>query len=174
LEARKMALANPFAALGVEFYGFLLPWIFTFAVVYGLLMKAHLFGDVNAKISVALAFVMAFFVTAAGGPQLADFFITLFGGASAFLAGIIVIILFVSILGYGKAGGDFKHWAALAAVIRIGAALFLVSSGSFGGYVAISSEMASLIFWLVIIVVAVWFVTKEKKEAPAGGKETPK
>jgi hypothetical protein len=164
-----MALANPFAALGVEFYGFLLPWIFTFAVVYGLLMKAKLFGDVNAKISVALAFVMAFFVTAAGGPQLADFFITLFGGASAFLAGIIVIILFVSILGYGKSG-DFKHWGALAAVIVIGAALFLVSSGSLGGYIAVSSDMASLIFWLVIIVVAVWFVTKEKKETPPAAK----
>lgn len=165
-----MALANPFAMLGVEFYGFLLPWIFTFAIVYGLLTKAKLFGDVNSKISVALAFVMAFFVTAAGGPQLADFFITLFGGASAFLAGIIVIILFVAILGYGEPG-KFKHWGALAAVIVIGAALFLVSSGSLGGYIAVSSDMASLVFWLVIIVVAVWFVTKEKSSAPSGDKK---
>ncbi|MEM7819881.1 MAG: hypothetical protein QXD48_03575 [Candidatus Aenigmatarchaeota archaeon] len=157
-------ITNPFAALGIEFYGFLLPWIFTFAIVYGLLMKVKIFGEtVNKQVSVALAFVLAFFVTAAGGPQLASFFITLFGGASAFLAGIIVLILFVSILGYGKTG-EFKHWSVLAVVIIIGVLLFIVSSGTFGGYIAISGDLASLIFWLVIIIIAIYFVTSEKSE----------
>ena len=61
---------NPASILGPEFYGFLLPWIFTFAIVYGLLSKIDLFGKDNkksGKINVALAFVIAFFVTGVGG-----------------------------------------------------------------------------------------------------------
>jgi len=165
-------LANPFAALGLEFYGFLLPWIFTFAVVYGLLMKAKLFGEnTNKQISMALAFVIAFFVTAAGGPAMAAFFINLFAGASAFLAGIIVLILFVSILGYGGEG-KFKHWGALAAVVIIGVLLFIVSTGTFiGGSIYLSGQLGSIIFWLIIIIVAIYLVTKEGKPAGGGGEE---
>jgi hypothetical protein len=163
---------NPFAALGIEFYGFLLPWIFTFAIVYGLLMKANLFGGANNRISIALAFVIAFFVTAAGGPAMAEFFINLFAGASAFLAGIIVMILFVAILGYGKAG-EFKHWAALAAVIIIGIILFVASTGAFiGGQIYLRGQRGSIIFWLIIIIIAIYLVTKEKKtETPAAPKK---
>lgn len=166
-------LANPFAALGIEFYGFLLPWIFTFAVVYGLLMKAKLFSEnVNKQISMALAFVIAFFVTAAGGPAMAAFFINLFAGASAFLAGIIVLILFVSILGYGEGENKFRHWGALAAVIIIGIVLFIVSTGTFiGGSIYLSGQLGSIIFWLIVIIVAIYLVTKEPSKPKGGGEE---
>jgi len=166
-------IGNPFAALGIEFYGFLLPWIFTFAVVYGLLMKANLFGDkINNRISLALALVLAFFVTAAGGPAMADFFISLFAGASAFIAGIIVLILFVSILGYEKE--KFRQWWALAAVIIIGIVLYIASTGAFiGGTIYLSGQLGSIIFWLIIIIVAVYLVVREKS-ASSGGGEAPK
>ena len=111
------SLGNPFASMGLDFYGFFLPWIFSFAIVFGLLSKLNLFGD-NKRISAALAFVIAFFVTGVGGVQLAMFFTTIFGGASMFLAGILVIILFAAMLGYSAT--DFKHTAALIAVIVIG------------------------------------------------------
>jgi len=167
---------NPFATLGIDFYGFFLPWIFTFAIVYGLLYKLKLFGtdNTNKRISAALAFVIAFFVTGVGGPQLALFFTTIFGGASMFLAGILVIILFAAMLGYGggKDEKKFQHTAALIIVIIIGVLLFLASSGTFVtvGIVGFDN-IAGLIFWLVIIIVAIYFVTQEKQEAPAGKKE---
>ena len=147
---------NPASILGPEFYGFLLPWIFTFAIVYGLLIKLSLFGDkVNTKVSIALAFVIAFFVTGAAGPQLAAFFINLFGGASVYIAGIIVILLFMALLGY-----DYKNkMIYVVAVIIIGIFLFLGSTGSFVGYAVVSADVAVLAFWVVIIILAVYMVT---------------
>ena|SRR3989338_3022020 len=164
---------NPASILGPEFYGFLLPWLFTFAIVYGLLMKVGLFGKegtaINNKISLALAFVIAFFVTGAAGPQLAAFFINLFGGASVYLAGILVIILFLALIGYdmSKLG---KGMIYVLVVIVIGIALFLGSTGTFVGQVYLDSSVAALAFWIVIIVVAVWLIVKEEKPA-AGGKK---
>src|SRR3990167_8449104 len=116
---------NPASILGPEFYGFLLPWLFTFAIVYGLLSTRDMFGKKSDKINLALAFVIAFFVTGAAGPQLAAFFINLFGGASVYLAGILVIILFVAMLGYDLS--KFNHMIYVIVVIVIGIFLFLGS-----------------------------------------------
>lgn len=159
---------NPASILGPEFYGFLLPWLFTFAIVYGLLFKLGIFGEANKKISIALAFVIAFFVTGAAGPQMAAFFINLFGGASVYLAGILVIIMFLAMLGYKL--DDLQHKIYLIAVIIIGILLFLGSSGSFMGYVIISAEVASLVFWLIIIIVAVYMVVHEPPPKDKVGK----
>lgn len=158
---------NPFAAFGLDFYGFFLPWIFTFAIVYGLLLKVAPFGGESKRISGALAFVIAFFVTGVGGPQLAGFFTSLFGGASMFLAGILVIILFAALI--GVKAERYQNLGALAIVIIIGIALFLGSSTSFFAVSFIGPDIATAIFWLVIIVVAIYFVMHEAKEgAPAG------
>jgi hypothetical protein len=154
-------LGNPFASLGIDFYGFFLPWIFTFAIVYGLLAKLNLFGGKNDKISMALAFVIAFFVSAVGGPQLALFFTSIFGGAAMFLAGILVIILFAALLGHTD---HSKNLWALIIVAIIGIFLFLTSSNQFISISVIGPDVAGMIFWLVIIIVAIYFVTNEKKD----------
>ncbi len=156
------SIGNPFASLGIDFYGFFLPWIFSFAIVFGLLSKLTLFGSDNKRIPAALAFVIAFFVTGVGGVQLAMFFTTIFGGASMFLAGILVIILFAAMLGYGGGEKGFKHTAALVAVIVIGVFLFLASSGQFIALQIVGPDIAGIVFWLVIIVVAVYFVMGSK------------
>ena len=150
---------NPASILGPEFYGFLLPWLFTFAIVYGLLSTRDMFGKKSDKINLALAFVIAFFVTGAAGPQLAAFFINLFGGASVYLAGILVIILFLSLIGYDmtKLG---KGPIYVLVVIIIGKMLFLGSTGTFVGQIYLDSSVAALAFWLVIIVIAVYLITK--------------
>ncbi len=160
---------NPFATFGLDFYGFFLPWIFTFAIVFGLLSKLGLFGEKNNnRISAALAFVIAFFVTGIGGPQLALFFTTLFGGASFVLAGILVIILFAALVGVDRT--KYGNLAALAIVVIIGIVLFLGSSGQFVSVAVIGPDIASAIFWLVIIIVAIYFVMHEGKEEGKGGK----
>ncbi len=156
------------------FYNFLLPWLFTFAIVYGLLIKANLFGDANKKVSGALAFVIAFFVTGLAGPAMAAFFISIFGGASIFLAGILVIILFLAMVGWtppGKGGSGWK--VALIILVVIGVILFLVATGSFVTGVALNDTTIAAIFVIVIIGIAMWFITKEEGEkktpAPQGG-----
>lgn len=161
-----LPIGNPFASLGLDFYGFFLPWIFSFAIVFGLLSKLALFGGDSRRISAAIAFVIAFFVTGVGGVQLAMFFTTIFGGASMFLAGILVILLFAAMLGYGS--GDLKKTWMLVAVILIGVFLFLASSGQFIAFQLVGPDMAGIIFWLVIVIVAIYFVMG--KEGKEGGK----
>ena len=161
----------------VGFYNLILPWIFTFAVVFGLLVKINLFGDqVNKRVSAALAFVIAFFVTGFAGPQLASFFITIFGGASIVIAGILVILLFLAMAGWiptmqGPKGTGWK--AALAILIAIGVLLFLLSSGVIVTGVALTSDIVLFIFVIVIIVLAIYFITAEKEAAApsAGGQQ---
>ena len=154
---------NPASILGPEFYGFLLPWIFTFAIVYGLLVKVNLFGGKNDRISLALAFVIAFFVTGVAGPQLASFFINLFGGAAMYLAGILVLVLFMSLLGFKME--TLQSTKYLIVIIIIAIALFLGSSGTFGISANITPDVAMLAFWVIIIVIAVYMITSEKKES---------
>ena len=157
---------NPASILGPEFYGFLLPWIFTFAIVFGLLSQVKLFGDKGPKVNVALAFVIAFFVTGVAGPQLATFFINLFGGAAMYLAGILVLVLFMSLLGFKLE--TLQHKAYLIVIIIIAIALFLGSTGSLGVSVVIGPDIAMLAFWVIIIVIAVYMITTEKKEGGGG------
>ncbi len=163
-----MATADPFTVLtqlGPGFYGIFLPFLFTFAIVFGLLEKVKVIP--NTRINAVLAFVLGFFVAAVGGPQLAAFFISISSGAAIFLAGFLVIILMVTLFGYGK-DGDFKHTAVLAVVIIIGIVLFLSSTGSFIN-LGISSDMANLIFVVIVLIAVVWFVSgSEKKDTGAG------
>ena len=150
--------------LGPEFYGFVLPWILSFAIVYGLLTNIELFGPKATKrVAPALAFVIAFFVTAVGGPQLAAFFINLFGGTSVFLAGILVIILFAAMLGKDMTYWKDNSWA-LAVVVVLGVVLFLTSAG--GGFlgISLSDDVATLLFALVVVLVAAHYVMSEKPE----------
>lgn len=148
--------------LGPGFYGIFLPFVFTFAIVFGLLAKVGIFK--NDRINAVLAFVLAFFVAAVGGPQLAAFFITLSSGAAIFLAGFLVVILMVALFGYGGTEGNFKHTAVLATVIILGITLFLVSTGGFID-IGISGDMAALIFVFIVLIAVVWFITSTKPAA---------
>jgi hypothetical protein len=161
-----MAFEDVLTALrNLGFYDFLLPWLFTFAVVYGLLRASKLFGDVNQKISAALALIVAFFVTGYAGPSMASFFTTIFGGASMVIAGILVIVLFVSLVGFEMK--DIKKTGALIILIIVGVVLWLVSAGvakGVGLLPLLSADMIAFILVMVVIVIAVWAIVKEPKK----------
>ena len=153
----------------LSFYGFLLPWLFSFAIVYGLLMKAKLFGDASARVNIALAFVVAFFVTGLGGPMLASFFVNLFGGAAIFLAGILVFLLFVTLV--GTKNSYHTGYLGFIVILIVAVVLFLTSSGTFSGFVFLDSGTTALLFWLVVIIAAAWLITRESGSAGTGGKK---
>lgn len=175
-------MADPFTSLiatlnAMGFYGFILPWIFVFAVIYGLLIASKVFGEGGTarSVSAAIAFVAAFFVTVLGGPTLATFFVNLFGGASLIIAGILVIVLFFAMTGLSKEQlfekkGGTKAVAII--VVVIGIVLFLVSSGALAGAgigVALSEQAAAAIFIIIVLILAVWLITREG-EKPAATK----
>ena len=166
-----MTLPLPFQ-FGPDFTNFLLPWIFTFAIVYGLLFKINIFADANQKVSVALAFVIAFFVSATGGPQLGAFFTSLFGGASTFLAGILVVILFVTMVGF-KFNDNKQNTMALGLVVIIGVVLFLAAQGNISGF-RLDQNTSSLIFWAVVVLAVIYYVAHggETKAPPTAAAKT--
>ncbi len=150
---------DPFTILvtnlnSLGFFGFLLPFIFTFVVVYGLLMKAKFFED--QKVIGVLSLVVGFFVVGYGGPAIANFFVNLFGLAAIILAGILVIILFISMTG-GDISKVASGKAVAAAVAGIGIIVFFVAAGALG--ITVSDSVIGIIFVIVVLGIAMLFVT---------------
>jgi hypothetical protein len=139
------------------FFGFLLPWIFTFAVVYGLLTKAKVFDD--AKVTGVISLVVAFFTIGFGGPFMATFFVNLFGYAALIIAGILVIVLFLAM-----SGGDpkklFDNKAAILVIAAIGVIVFFVAMG--GAMVFISDAVVGIVFIIILMAIAVYFIAGAK------------
>ncbi len=147
------------------FFEFLLPWLFTFAIVYGLLVKVQIFGDATKKISVVLAMVVAFFVVGFGGQALSRFFIGIFGGASIILAGLLVIVLFVAMV--GKKPEDILKGGTLIVLIIVGIVLWLLSTGTAVGAGVgwlLSPDLMAFVLVIIVIVLAVWAVIREPKQ----------
>ncbi len=151
-------MADPFTILvanlnALGFFGFLLPWVFIFAVVYGLLTKSKFFD--NARISGVIALVFAFFVIGFGGPWLAGFFVNLFGYAAVIIAGILVIALFVTMSG-GNFSKLFDNKAAAAVLVGVGIIVMFVAIG--GSFVVVSDAVIGIIFIIILMALAVYFI----------------
>jgi len=153
---------NPFEILvanlnALGFFGFLLPWLFIFVVVFALLLKTKALGD-NTRIIGVLSLVVSFFVIGYGGPGMASFFVNLFGMAALILAGILVVILFVAMT-----GADVSKLASsnvvIATVVGIGIILFVTVAGALGS-VQVSDSVIGIIFIIIVMAIAIFFVTK--------------
>jgi len=146
------------------FYEFLLPWLLTFAIVYGLLYKANIFGGMNKKISGIIAFVVAFFVSLYSGPAIAGYFATLFTGGSLLLAVVIVGILFATLLTLGDASKlkGKSLWATLGIVV----VLFLIAASRDFLKIGFSGDMwSAIIIIIIVIALAVWLVSGGEQES---------
>ncbi len=151
-------MADPFTMLvanlnALGFFGFLLPWVFVFAISYGLLTKMKVFE--NPRIVGVISLVFAFFVIGFGGPFLAGFFVNLFGYAAVVIAGILVIALFVTM-----SGGDFSklfdNKAAAAVLVGVGIIVFFIAIG--GSIVVVSDAVIGIVFIIILMALAVYFI----------------
>ena len=152
-------MPDPFTLLvqnlnALGFFGFLLPWIFVFAIVYGLLIKGKFFED--KRVIGVLSLVMAFFAIGFGGPLLANFFVSLFGFGALILAALLIIVLFLAMTGRDISKiGDSKTIAYV--MTGIGIVIFAVAIGSYG--VKISDSSIGIVFIIVVLAIAIMFVT---------------
>jgi len=151
---------NPFEILVANlnqlgFFGFLLPWLLTFAVVFGLLSKTKALGE-DLKINGVIALVVAFFVIGFGGPALGTFFVNLFGWGAVVLAVILVIVLFLAMTGADvtKVLGGNVHISAL--LVGIGIIIVFITIGAFG--VKISTDVLAAVFVIIVMGIAVMFI----------------
>ena len=159
-------------------FTFMLPWLFTFAVVYGLLARANLFGGQNSRVSAVIGLVIAFFVAGYYGPSIAVYFASLFGGATYVLAAILVVILFIAMAGFdiGKLTGEKGgRWPVLLLLIVVGIIIFMAATGTVIPGVDLDQDTLAMIFVLIIILLAVWFVAgKGEEKQPVTLQVTPK
>ncbi len=178
-------MADPFTEMmsqlaNMGFFTFLLPWLFTFAIVYGLLAKVGLFGGSNNRISALIGIIAAFFITPYAGPWLAAYFTSIFGGSAIILAGILTIVLFAAMIGIEpKAIGAKKYGIPIIAIIGIVLFFFAIGGdlGAFGGTTIGSNTIVTIIF-IVILLAAIWLVIKggegeTKKTTQPGQQKTP-
>lgn len=172
-------MADPFTILiqnlnQLGFYSFLLPWLFVFAVVYGLLAKANLFGGQNTRVSALLGIIIAFFVASYYGPTIAVYFTNLFGGATYILAVILVAVLFIAMSGFKIEQGAIgkKHWPIILFLIILAAIVFMVATGTVVSGIELNESAIAAVFVVVILLIAVWFVVggKHEEEQQAGKK----
>src|SRR3989338_7743766 len=156
-----MVFANPFEMLifnlnSLGFFGFLLPWVFVFAVIYAILWKTKALGE-DSKILCVISLVVAFFVIGFGGPPLGAFFVGVFGLASLVLAGLLVIIFFIALAG-GKVEDIMGKRPVQYSLVGIGIVIFFIALGSSFG-VSLSEAAVSTVFIIVLLIIAIAFVT---------------
>ena len=155
-------MADPFTILvtnlnDMGFFGFLLPFIFTFAVVFGLLWKSKWVE--NQRINGVIALVFAFFVIGFGGPALALFFVNLFGLATLVIAALLVVVLFIAMSG-GDPNKVLANRGTYAVLAGIGIIIFWMAVGSFG--VKINDSVIGIIFVIVLLAIGMIFITGAK------------
>ena len=154
-------MVNPFEVLvtnlnSLGVFGFMLPWIFVFVVVYAILVKTNLLGD-DKRINAVLSIVLAFFAAGFGGPALASFFTTIFGVAAAVLAGILVLVLFMGLAGIGTEALS-KNKGVQITLVGIAIIVFTVAIGAWN--VVIRPDVIAIVLILVVLAASVAFITK--------------
>lgn len=154
-------MADPFTLLvsnlnAMGFFGFLLPWLFTFAAFFALFLKSPWVED--KRIMGVLSLVIAFFVIGFGGPALGSFFVNLFGLSVMIIAVLLVIMLFVTMTG-ADITTIFGNKNIAVVLTGIGIIIAAIAIGSFG--VRVDDSVIGIVFVIIILAVAVVFITKQ-------------
>lgn len=169
------------------FFSVLLPFLLVFAIVFGILEKSKLFGTEKTgdkeypkrNLNSIVAFCVAFFVIAASNitgviqatmPQIALVLIFI----------IAFLLLFGSLMGHAtleKGKGILDLWAIAPGINKffitaIFIAMMFILLGAFGAldsvlgfiFANISGTFITLIIFFLLVVLAIWFVTKGSKK----------
>ncbi len=160
-------MADPFSVLignlaRLGFYNFVFQWLFTMALIFGLLLKAKLFEGQQALNGLFSTVVASFLVHyTPTGFGLDTFFTRVLGMGALILVVIFVILLFMGLVGL-KGEDIFKAenlggGAALALLLGLfGFLLF-----SFGGF-NISSDIITIVVVMIMIIFVVLFIARGK------------
>ncbi|MFH1105595.1 MAG: hypothetical protein V1731_00065 [Candidatus Aenigmatarchaeota archaeon] len=180
-----MALQSLLKSLG--FYDFVLPWLLAFAMVFGILDKAGIFGSdkgknkgVEAIISLVFAFYVTFFTPYPG--FLSNFFSSLFGGSILVLSGILVTLLIIGLFGFtpsdmfGKDALSKKLMLILAAIVAL--VLLLNAAGwvtGFSGFGTVNASewLTAIIFFGLIAIVLHTVISDKGSDTGSGTRPAP-
>lgn len=169
-------------------FQFYLPFIISFAILFGLLQKIQLLPDKRLNIIIALAISAFVMVYTPVGITLSQFFTNLFGNAIVIILTFIVIAIFINVLSTGKIfdfqmftkGNNYLIGVALFILLVIG--VFVASGGTaifpglkispkqwLSGAFGISSTTLAIIILVVGTGLIVWIFSKKDEDKAAGG-----
>ncbi|MFZ3077554.1 MAG: hypothetical protein WA139_03805 [Candidatus Aenigmatarchaeota archaeon] len=141
-------------------------WMLTLAIVYGVLSHTKLPNSNSARgvISIVAAFLVLF---AAAATQVTAFLSSIVTSFVAIAFGLLLIIIFLEMTGTKIADKHVfsahpRFFATI--IILIGVAIFVGAAqvtGLFNFNIIISDTILGMVFFLAIIIVAMWALMKE-------------
>ena len=155
---------NLFAA---DFFVYVFPWMLTLAIVYGILEQYRIPKSPSAR---AVISIVAAFLALPAGPMIAPFLTNIVKSMIVVGVGILVALIFVEMLGYkvGKKENIFeKYPVGFGIILIIIAVLVFIGSGGLNLLninININGNTLSAIFFLIIMVLGVWWMTVKEGE----------
>ncbi len=153
-----------------SFFIYVIPWLLTFAIVYGILGHYKVPKSNSARTIIAL--VIAFFIMPIAGPV-----VTVLGqlgmGMLILFAGVLFIMILLEITGTRRVGTDEKgekvtkkitehHYKSFGVAIAILVVMVFIGAGGLA-YLGYSAPAINypLVFFVGIIVLIIWWMVKE-------------
>ena len=154
-------MANLFTVLVANlqmlgFFGFVLPFVLFFAIVYALLIRSKWIE--NNRIIGVISLVFAFFIVGYGGAPFGTFLTQLFGAGAALLAGILVLVLMLAMTGAKFDDVLGKSTGVSAIVVIIGIIVFASLLGILG--VRVNDQTVATLVMIIVFGAVVWYIAK--------------
>ncbi len=167
------ALAQLILSLRETGFPLILLWLLSLAITYGILSHVKIPESISARgvISIVVSFLILFAVVAS---QVVNFVTNLIVASVMIAFGLLIVVMFLEIAGAKKEG---KHIFALhpkffGGAIVVLMILIFIGAGGLGilniPEIKITTPILAIIFFLIIMVVAIWIMFKEGGDS--GGK----
>ncbi|MCK4729867.1 MAG: hypothetical protein KAT28_00970 [Candidatus Aenigmarchaeota archaeon] len=161
-------------------YEFAFPWIFCFAIFFGLLLRAKIFGPSEDKtargVSGIIGLVAGFLIVMAYGSTMGAFLAGITAGTVMYLTVIMGLILVITIV-KPEWIEKFEGKSAWALIIGLVVITWMIINGVVGGmnwfYFGLTQDLIALIIIFIVIGAMMWFInnTETKPTPPAGKKQ---
>ncbi|MCK5039404.1 MAG: hypothetical protein KAR87_00360 [Candidatus Aenigmarchaeota archaeon] len=144
------------------FYDFVLPWLLFLCIIYVIMLKAPFLQDREVdkkRVSILIAAIISFFIInyPVAGSSFGVYLTVLFGNTGMYIAAGLVLIILLGMFGINIGDlGEKKYigWTILLAVI-----ILFLYGGSTIGTMAISSSMLSVVFVVLLMLAAMYFIS---------------
>ena len=145
-------------------YEVVFPWIFCFAVIFGLLLRSKIFGKEDNKtargVSAIIGLVAGYLIVFGFGQTIGAFLAGITAGTVMFATVIIGIVLLITIINpeiLSKYEGGWKSWVVIGGIILV--AWLVLGGATIGFSYQLTQDLIALIIILGVIGAVVWFVS---------------
>ncbi|MCK4429334.1 MAG: hypothetical protein KAU95_03080 [Candidatus Aenigmarchaeota archaeon] len=156
-------------------YEMVFPWIFCFAMIFGLLIRSKIFGeDKTARgVSGIIGLIAGYLIIMTYGPAMGGFLATMTGGTVMFATVLMGIILVITMINPAFIEGFSKEHSlkAVGLIVALCVIAWLILGGSVGGMnwysMYLTQDLAAFVIILIVVGIMAWFIGITDGGAPA-------